>query len=309
MSAETISGIKVDPVISRLVQPPSEKELEDTYDEYTAASALPIIHTWQGKHLNDQYLYQLCSEYDFPYDISELFFEDLKQAALYVCSRQLSRKTLTPEYRKYIIGQQFNYLTMDADDTKQSDSKYTIASSLGHELYMSAGTVIKYSFFSTALNTIFEQSVELAQRILLGKVRISHENILELARLMPEEIRSVAGAVISENIGHISLSYIRNEAQWSHIQTCKAQSRREQREQKMAKHAAIREMPKYDPDSEVNSLCMTIDSWNSSFQRVYNSDNFKKITKNARLQLMKKLSLLEHTINIIQESLVERNAV
>ncbi len=309
MSTDTISMIRIDPILSRLVQPPSDKELEETYDEYSSASALPIVHIWQGKHLNDQYLYQLCKEYEFSFDISELFFEDIRQAALYVCSRQLSRKTLTPEYRKYLIGQQFSYLTMDADEQKQPGSKYTIASSLGHELYMSAGTVIKYSSFSTALNIIFEQNVELAQRILLGKVRISHENILELSRLMPEEIRSIASAVISDNVSHVSLSYIRNEAQWSHIQPGKAQSRRERREQRMAGHAAIREMPKYDPDAEVNSLCMTIDSWNSSFQRVYNSENFKKITKNARLQLMKKLSLLEHTINIIQESLVERNAV
>ena len=65
-------------------------------------------------------------------------------------------------------------------------------------------------------------------------------------------------------------------------------------------------MPVYDPDSEVNSLCMTIDSWISSIQRVSASENFEKITLKASLQLMKKLSFLEHTINAVQESLVER---
>ena len=51
---------------------------------------------------------------------------------------------------------------------------------------------------------------------------------------------------------------------------------------------------------------MTIDSWISSIQRVKNSESFGKITNKASLQLMKKLSFLEHTINTLQESLVER---
>jgi hypothetical protein len=172
---------------------------------------------------------------------------------------------------------------------------------------MSAGTVMKYHVFSMALNDVFDQNVDFATRILLGKTRISHENALELSRLMPEEIRAIAATVIADNIDHITLSFIRNEVKWSHIQTRAPQSRRELKELKEIKHAAIRQMPQYDPDAEVNSLCMTIDSWISSIQRVQCSDNFKKITNKASLHLMKKLSFLEHTINAIQESLVERN--
>ena len=56
-------------------------------------------------------------------------------------------------------------------------------------------------------------------------------------------------------------------------------------------------MPEYDPDAEVNSLCMTIDSWVSSIKRVNNSENFPKTTYSASLKLVKKLSILEHTIN------------
>ena len=65
-------------------------------------------------------------------------------------------------------------------------------------------------------------------------------------------------------------------------------------------------MPKYDPDSGVNSLCMTIDSWISSVQRVRTSEDFPKITEQASLRLMKKLSGLEYVLNGMQDSLVER---
>ena len=306
MTTDSKSNIKISPILSRLVQPPSKKELEEAYAEYSAVPTKPIIHTWHGTHLNDQYLHELCIDKNIPFYVSELFFENLKQAVLYICSCQLKRKNLTHEYRKYIIGQEFGYLTQDTDESKQSDSKYTIASSLGHELYLSAGTVLKYYSYSDAINVIFDQNPEFAGKILMGKHKFSNENLLELSRLMPEEIKAVSSTIMRDNPRHITLSYIRNEAKWSHIQPRAPQSRREKKEQKISKHAAIRQMPEYDPDSEVNSLCMTIDSWNSSIERVYNSSKFAKITDKARLLLMKKLSLLEHTVNIIQESLCRK---
>ncbi len=111
---------------------------------------------------------------------------------------------------------------------------------------------------------------------------------------------------MEEKLDHITLSYIRNEVKWSHINTKSPVSRREKTEEKAKTNVNIRQMPEYDPDSEVNSLCLTIDSWISSIQRVRGSENFPKITNTASLKLMRKLTVLEHTINTIQESLVER---
>ncbi len=124
-----------------------------------------------------------------------------------------------------------------------------------------------------------------------------------------EEIRALSNSVIRENVDNITLSFIRNEVKWSHVQEKDEVSRRERTERKVYLNAGIRQMPQYNPDSEVNSLCMTIDSWISSIERVKKSDNFVKITGKASLQLMNKLTSLEHTISSIQESLMERTGV
>jgi hypothetical protein len=123
-----------------------------------------------------------------------------------------------------------------------------------------------------------------------------------------EEIRSLAEIIIKDNVDYVSLPYIRNEVKWSHIkESTDLLTRRQKREKK--NNARIRQMPEYDPDSEVNSLSMTIDSWVSSIERVKRSENFTKITEKAGLKLMNKLTVLQHTISSIQESLVERNNV
>ena len=304
-----MTEIKTNPLFERLIQPLNEKETLKLREQVMSSPSFATINTWQNTHLADKNIYNICLENDLPFTISERNFEDMSKAAIYVCTVQLSRENLTHEYRKYLIGQKFSYMVFGMDETKQSDTRYNTAAALGRELYISAGTVMKYYQFSTAVNDIFDQSTVLAQRILMGKVRISHENIMELSHLMPEEIKAIANSVINDKVKHLTLSYIRNEAKWSHIQTKAVESRREKSERKAIKHAAIHQMPQYDPDSEVNSLCMTIDSWISSIERVHNSENFGKITAKASLQLMKKLSFLEHTVKGTQESLVERNNI
>lgn len=307
MNEDNRPEIKIHPLLDRLVQPPNDLELKGIQASLEASTELPVIHIWNNYHLTDQSVYIICQMKCIPFRISELDFEDLNKAALYICSVQLSKNNLSAEYRKYLIGQKFHFHVTDSETNKQTDSKYGAAILMGHELYMSAGTVIKYNTFSNAMNVVFDQNPDFAKRLLLGKTRISHENLLELSRLMPEEIKAVALSVMDDNLDHITLSYIRNEVKWSHVQKQGQITRRQRNEQKICKKAAIHQMPQYDPDAEVNSLSMTIDSWISSIQRVHNSDNFSKITNKASLQLMKKLSLLEHTVNVIQESLVERN--
>ena len=306
MNNEKNMEIATLPHFARLIQPLTEKELSRLWETIASSQVLPFIHTWNGYHLTDQDLYQLCINHNNDFAVSEMSFEDENKAALYICISQLSRDNLSPEYRKYLIGQRFRYSFLTSEDAKQPDSKYSIAVSIGHDLYMSAGTVMKYYTFATAVDSIFDHNEELAKQILLGKTKVSHENILELSRLMPEELKKLAHTVAKDKVNHITLSFIRNEVKWSHIQESAPVSRRIQREQKLSKQASIRQMPEYNPDAEVNSLCMTIDSWISSIQRVHNSEKFAKISSKASLQLIKKLTLIEHTINVIQESLVER---
>ena len=301
--------IKINPQFARLIQPPSVKEQTLLLQKLLASTEVPVIHTWQGSHLDGQYIYEICIHNDIPNEVTELSFKNWYNAASYICTKQLKRDSLTQEYRKYLIGQKFYFESLESDLSKQTDSKYRTAMKIARELYIACGTVLKYNAFSNAINEIFDHHPELAQRLLSGKTKISHANILELARCKPEEIKSIALSVINDNIEHINIAYIRNEASWSHVQKRAPLSRKERLEKNLADQAAIRKMPVYNPDAEVNSLCMTIDSWISSMNRVYNSDNFQRITNKASLQLIKKLSFLEHSINVIQESLVERNSL
>ena len=298
--------IKTHPQFERLIQPSGVTELEYLKNELTNHPDTRKIRVWHGNHLMDRERFDCCKELNIPVELDELFFNDLHSAAIYICTMELQKPNLTSEYRKFLIGQYYRYKVALGEKGTNRGLKYVTAGEIAHELFISFGTVMKYGIYAEAMNVIFDQSMELGQKILLNKIKISHENVIELSHLKPDEIRVIADCVERDKVDHLSLSYIRSEVKWSYIEPRGDVSIRPKKKKKISESPEIHQMPAYDPDSEVNSLCMTIDSWISSIQRVSSSENFEKITLKASLQLMKKLSFLEHTINAVQESLVER---
>ena len=185
-------------------------------------------------------------------------------------------------------------------------AKFRLAVTTGEKIGLSGGTVLKYYAFSSAINTLFSESEELARRILSGKLRVSHENTIELSRLTADEVATLAQTIAEENIDHLTFSDIRSEVEWHHTQPKAPVSRKEKKEQRDRIEAGIRQMPAFDPDAEVNSLCMTISSWVSSIDRVDRSTDFNHVSNRAKLKLMKQLTILETAVNTMQKSLVGR---
>ncbi len=306
MSNEDIKPIGTLPKFDRLVKPLEKSELDKLRKELLEKPDARVIRTWRGKHLLDRERYELCAELSLQVTISEQYFEDWMGAADYICREQLKSLERGSKYQKYLIGQLLKY---DLDRNKDRDTVKTkgdLAEILGREWQVSAATVSKYFSFANAINDIFAQSDKMAEILLSDNMSISHENVLELSHLKGEEIRSIAKSVEKENVGKITLAYIRNEVKLCHMKERGTVSRMEKQEQELSQNAGIRQMPEYDPDFGANSLCMTIESWISSIQRIRHSEDFDMISHKACLQLMKKLSALEYIINEVTESLVER---
>ena len=301
---------KTDQYLKRLIQPMNKKSVIELRDNLLANPEDRIIAIWNGYHLNDEEKYKLCKTLKLPFQFTKHDFISYNHAASFICTKQMERADLTKEYRKYIIGQKFTFeeKIFLSENPGITNAKYRVAYSIGEKINISGGTVMKYNVYSTSINVIFDHSKEFALRILTGKTRVSHENVVELSRLSADEIKNVSRSVLSENISHLTFSDIRHEVKYGHTQQKASISRRERRELKETKSAEIRKMPAYDPDSDVNSLCMTICSWISSIERVNQKTDFSAISERAMLELMKQLTILERTISTIQKSLVERNS-
>lgn len=309
MKDNELSKYKINPIFERLIQPMNEKTKKELMQMLAAKPELRTVEVWNGYHLNDASKYQECLQRGFSVQIVNRNFTDDYHAAVYICSEQLKRNDLTSEYRKYLIGQQYMYAEQIYLSNHQGERivKYRVAYRIGEESNIGGGTVLKYNRYSVAMNTVFDQNKELALRILLKSTRVSHDNVIELSRLTENEINNLALAVTENHMARLTFQDIRSEVKSGHTRERADVSRKERREKKEQKHAGIRQMPAYNPDADINSLCMTIGSWVSSMERVNRTANYSMISRRAMLELMKQLTILENTISTLQKSLIERD--
>ena len=306
---EKIEGVRgVHPELKRLYQPITETSKSE--------SALPALHSIEKKAVDTWQGFLLSSPVEVSANIAnsltdlvEHDFKDVEEAGSFVCTKQLRRKDLTNSYRKYLIGKKFCYeeTIFRRDNKNIQNVKYRIAYKIGEEENISGGTVLKYNAYSTAIDTIYKNAEELAFHILMEHLKVSHENTIELSRRASDEIRYISRSVIQQRLKHLTYQDIRHECAWKHTNSKATISRSERREQKDTSSASIRQMPEYNPDADVNSLCMTIDSWVSSIKRVNQNVDFSTITRKATINLVRQLTILEQTINMLQKTLTERD--
>lgn len=63
--------------------------------------------------------------------------------------------------------------------------------------------VTKYDIYARAVDDLKRKSPEIAEKILNGKLRVSHENIIELSRLPIEDINGLKRLLDSGSIDRI----------------------------------------------------------------------------------------------------------
>lgn len=118
----------------------------------------------------------------------------------------------TNEYIKYLIGKE--YLAMVKCSNSIKVPKLSIAMRLETRLNISPATVQKYGLYADSLDRVFAVQPDIIQDILMGLLRISHENTVELSRLPKEEL-SALSQIINENQSiHLSYADIRHEIRW-----------------------------------------------------------------------------------------------
>ena len=97
------------------------------------------------------------------------------------------------------------------------------------------------------------------------------------------------------------MSEIWHELQWNRVHPS-ATSKKKQQSQA---NVGIKKMPKYDPDSELMSLTLTIPMWKSSLERLKTTADFEHSSTDARDKLLQQLSSLGDSIYMLSSFIEE----
>lgn len=301
---------------SSLIPPLSKEEYEQLEENILNDGCREPIIIWNKTIIDGHNRYKICSDWELPFSVREITFSSEEEAVKWICANQLGRRNISEETRKYLIGQKYEAEKIIGARNVNGHNQYTLndkktaaiinktAHKIGDEYHISHNTVYKYGTYATALDKIALYDKEIAKKILSGQIRISHENVLKLSYLPPEDIKKLKELFSNPETKHIDYNDMQHELHWKKYSP-KRKITEPGFENKSLPVAEIKQMPAYDPDAEISSLTLTIPSWVSSITRAFNASDLTRITPTAASKLHQQLLSLQNTINTYLHTISE----
>lgn len=260
MEEKSLRILKIDPQFKILIRSLHKREYLQLEENLLADGCRDPLIVWNGFLVDGHNRYEICTQHQIPFSIVEMDFSCREEAVAWICSNQLGRRNISEETRKFLIGKQYEAeklaskikkprgLNQYSEDASSSDRHLT-AARIAHENNISRGTVERYAIYSRAIDVLAEKEPEIVPKILSGRYKIAHNNVVELSRLSPPEIRKVEQKIQEMQQPFVQYNKIRNVIS----STTEGAKERES-------SPSVKDMPAFDPDADITVLTLTIPS-------------------------------------------------
>lgn len=296
-------GFYIDPEFKTLIRPLRKDEYLQLEVNLAVDGCREPIITWNNIIVDGHNRYEICNRLHIPYAIREMPFENREQAIVWICSNQLGRRNITEETRRYLIGKQYELEKVARkhppningfnqykrrNKGERGDTFRRTAQKFSAQYNVSTGSVQKYAIFSKALDVVGQADPELPGKVLSGTFKISHENLVALSKMPPEEIRRIGSK--PEDLQHPFTSYSDTRKEF-------ADTDEEPVEPMQETLPLIKITPMHDPDAEIAGLTLTVPSWVSSIERARNNADMNAASTGAKSRLEEALLSLQEKVS------------
>lgn len=302
------NNLKINEDFKQLIPPLSSEELQQLEKNIVRDGCREPLSVWNNTILDGHNRYEICTRLHIPFKIQHIYFKNHEEATSWICANQLGRRNISEETRKYLIGKRYEmekilgiHNAVGTNQYKKKEVKpkmlaepnfhntsYRTSERLGEEYRISHATVEKYGVYSNAMDALSKVVPDIVPKILSGEVKISHESLVEMSQLPPQDVRRLGKQISDNTVDFYCYSGIRKVLP----------KRQDSKRQPISAipGASVKDMPVYDPDAEISSLALTIPSWVSSINRTRSIANLSEISNNARCKLEKELLELKATV-------------
>ena len=293
MEDQGLYFLKIDKGFRALIRPPQKTAYLQLEHQIVKEGCKEPILVWDGYIIDGHNRYSICVRHKIPFTVRELPFKNRDEAIVWICTQQLSHPDLTEEMRKYLIGSLYEaekrvntqrasqivnqafqqedacVILPDGFDTFHMPTFQITAQRIAAKYHVSWNTVNKYSVYAKALEEIRQKAPDAQLQILSGKYKVSHNNVIELAKLTPEKIKQVMSRFELNQQPYVKYKRTRQEIQ----ETTESFPAVPQ-----GLPQSIKDVPIYDPDSELTALALTVPSWVGTINRARTGTDLSKVT-------------------------------
>ena len=271
----------IDPEFRDKIPPLTEEEFTLLEENILTDGAVfsPLI-VWDNTILDGHNRYEIIQKHpELTYAVQRLPFDNRYEAISWICKHQLGRRNLTPQQKKYLIGQRYDAEKMaQGGDRKSGDaisrgqidlliSQGSTNNATRKKIAAESGTSDSYvkraDRFAKGVDAAEEVLPGIRQEILTGAIKPTETAVAAVAKAEPEERPRLAAALKTTKDGRGNKS---KKSQPVYHKAPPVPSKRAEI-QKIAEISAEMERPK-EPSTEENIIC-SLDGEITSFMELF----------------------------------------
>lgn len=271
--------LEIDEEFRMIIPPLTAEEYDNLEKSLKDEGCRDAIIVWGRTIVDGHNRYELCQKLGIPFRTIRMTFASREAAISWICFNQLSRRNLTKEAYKYLIGKRYDvekiayskrnkdgknqYLNTD----KRTNRRYEriieswTSRRLAGEYNLTYSTVERYGEYSRSLDKIEEKHPGVLPSLLSGQCRISQENIMILSKLPGAQMRQTLDKIMGTD-GRLQPTSLKETDGFI------ASVRKDRQEKKRLLTPKVKEMPEYNPDADLNGLAYTIPTWVEMIRRL-----------------------------------------
>lgn len=203
--------LTVDPEFRDKIPPLTEDEFVLLEENILSDGAVlsPLI-VWNGVILDGHNRYEIIQKHpELAYTIHEVIFDNRFEALSWICKNQLGRRNLTPQQKKYLIGQRYEAEKMaHGGDRKSTTAKSTVQNEqlkpknaavtrqrIAEDTGSSESYVMRAGWYAQGVDAAEEALPGIKQEILTGAIKPAETAVSAIARAEPSERPRLAAAL------------------------------------------------------------------------------------------------------------------
>jgi len=262
----------IDPEFRDKIPPLTEDEFSLLEENILSDGAVfsPLV-VWDDIILDGHNRYEIIQKHpELTYAVHKVSFANRYEAISWICKHQLGRRNLTPQQKKYLIGQRYEAEKMahggERVATVQNEplpSSHKTRAQIANDTSTSESYVMRAGWYAQGVDAAEEALPGIKQEILTGAIKPSETAVAAVAKAEPEERPKLAAALKTTKDGRGKKS---EKSQPVYHKAPPASSKKAEM-QKIAEISAEMERDKA-PSTEENVLC-SLDGEIVSFMELF----------------------------------------
>ena len=203
----------IDPEFRDKIPPLTEDEFSQLEENILSDGAVfsPLI-VWDNTILDGHNRYEIIQKHpELVYPVHKMTFANRYEALSWICKNQLGRRNLTPQQKKYLIGQRYEAekKAHGANDGFRGNQHSGVVSDqnghlpdakktrrqIAEDTHTSEGYVQRANYYAKGVDAAEEALPGIKQEILTGAIKPTETAVAAVARAEPGERPKLAAAL------------------------------------------------------------------------------------------------------------------